>query len=268
MSDSQTSWTKLNFIERSSIPIAALDHIADLTIKWLELEEHSNIPKWITDSNDETIKFGGTFHSIYLRWSVAINGLHKAAEIYSSKEWLESGKLFAVTGIRNDPNGSGPKLSHVQTWDGHTAAKVHSTSAPMIAAWAFCNMYACLEEFVFRLYRIYLESYPMVICQGAEFKPLRLLFRQRENSKKDNDLWSVAWADRLEAWHRKKLYDGLGKVFAAYVDRSGLKIPVAYQKHFNYQDVAETLAGISLIRNSFIHGATKVSKELGRVMIS
>jgi len=75
--------------------------------------------------------------------------------------------------------------------------------------------------------------------------------------------WRAAWEERIEKWHRKKLYGGLEKVFSAYVDRAGLKIPGCYEGEFDYEDVAETLGGISMIRNAFIHGATKVSKELG-----
>jgi hypothetical protein len=263
MSDAQTSWTKLNFIERASIPIMALDPKNVRMIKWIEFEAKDPNQNWIVESNVETIKFGGTFHSIYLRWNVAVNGLHKAADVYSSEQWLKSGAAFAVQGIRNDPDGSGPALTKVQLWDGKKAAEIHKTSVPMIAAWAFCNMYACLEEFVFRLYRIYLESHPMEICDRENFMPLRQMFQNRLNSEADSKAWEAAWAERLESWHRKKLYDGLGTVFAGYVQRSGLKIPGSYEGQFNYGDVAATLAGISLIRNGFIHGATKVSKELG-----
>ncbi len=263
MSDTQTSWTKLNFIDRHTIPVEFFDPKDAAKIKWIEFEANTTRPKWIAESNAETIKFGGTFHSIYLRWNVAVNGLFKAAEVYVSKEWLTSRKAFEVKGIRNAPDGSGPQLSPVQVWDGTKAAEVHRTSAPMIAAWAFCNMYSCLEEFIFRLYRIYLESDPLVICHGEEFRALRKLFRNKDNSEADREAWKTDWAARLESWHRKKLYAGLGPVFSAYVQRSGLKIPGSYEGQFSYDDVAVTLGGIALIRNGFVHGATKVSKELG-----
>jgi len=179
MADSQTSWTKLNFIERYSIPIMAMDPEDAANVRWLEFG--TDIAEaWLVESNVETMKFGGTFHSIYLRWNVAVNGLHKAAEVYKSDDWLRSGRSFAVQGIRNSTDGSGPNLQHVQLWDGDKAAEVHQTSVPMIAAWAFCNMYACLEEYIFKLYRIYLESHPMSICTGSDFRDIRRLFNARE----------------------------------------------------------------------------------------
>ena len=230
--------------------------------KWIGIQSEAPEKQWILEANEATMDFGGVFHSIFIRWAVTINGLHVAAEKYKSEQWKQSGRSFAISGIRNKSDGTGPHLTNVQIWPGEKASDIHSSSIPMLSAWAFCNMYSCLEEFIFKIYRCFLEHHPLTICEGDEFKDLRRAYRKKDESAESRDRWVEAWSNRLESWHRKKLYDGIEKIFLSFINRSNLKIPAAYAKQFQYEDIAKTLGGIALIRNSFIHGATKVSTEL------
>ncbi|CAB3730760.1 hypothetical protein LMG1866_04619 [Achromobacter ruhlandii] len=264
MSANTTSWTDLNFIERQMIPIMDVGTVqgGQFQPKWLEYQDGGIEHKWAQEANTITMDFGGVFHSIFLRWAVSVNGLQIASEKYSSPEWLESGKAFAIIGIRNRPDGSGPAQTYVRTWEGAFASKVHESSMPMLAAWGFCNLYACLEEFIFKLFRTYLEHNPLNICKGDEFSDLRKAYKARDQSEQHLENWNVLWKERLDAWHRKKLYDGIERVFNNFIQQSGLSIPVAYEGDHDYCTYAKTLGGIAMIRNCFIHGATGVSQEL------
>ena len=263
MSNYKTSWTELNLIERQMIPIMAPDYNKDKPVKWINFECDDPAKQWIPEANSIIMDFGGVFHSVFLRWAVTVNGLHIAAERYKSRDWIDGGKHFAITGIRNALDGSGPSQTHVRIWDGQMASEVHSSSIPMLAAWAFCNMYSCLEEFVFKLFRVYLEANPLTICRGEEFGHLRRMYREQNLSEAHRLSWNEAWEQRLNSWHRKKLYDNIEKVFNNFVEKTGIKIPIAYGNDFAYTDVAKTLGGIALIRNCFIHGVTDVPVDLG-----
>lgn len=261
MNKYETSWTELNFIERRTLE--AFDPAAmTAAIKWFEFPCTAD-EQWIRDVNSTVMDFGGVFHSIYLRWATTINGLHVATKALRDPQWNEKMTGLAVIGFRNDPAGGGPRQINVREWDRLSAAQVHESSVPMLAAWAFCNMYACLEEFVFKMFRIYLEANPMEICDGDDFKHLRKAYADKEKGVAQEQTWKELWSDRMESWHRKKLYDGLEKVFNNFVGRTRLLIPVSYEGNFNYSDIAKTLGGISLIRNCFIHGATTVPESLG-----
>lgn len=258
----QTSWTELNFIERESIPIMDPGALEIENVKWFEFAVADKESKWVQEINEVVMEFGGVFHSIFLRWAVTINGLHVAADKYSDPEWKNRGMGFAVQGIRNRMDGSGAEFKNVRVWDGSMASEVHSSSIPMLAAWAFCNMYSCLEEFIFKIFRVYLNSNPLEICKGDEFKDIRKIYHGRDQSNEQHFAWIEAWGERLESWHRKKLYDGLERIFKNFISKTGLQIPSFYEGDYGYDDIAKTLGGISLIRNCFIHGVTKIPPEL------
>jgi hypothetical protein len=245
------------------IPIMSPEFEKIKHAKWIEFQCDDPEKQWVLGANTSTMDFGGVFHSVYLRWAVTINGLHVAAEKYKSESWLNSGKVFAVSGLRNKPDGSGISIENIQIWDGIKASEVHETSVPMLSAWAFCNMYSSLEEFIFKLFRHYLNSYPITICEGNNFRHLRQVYKAREKSQENLNAWETVWEERLGSWHRKKLYDGIEKVFNNFVAQSGIDIPSFYKCNYHYSDIAKTLGGISMIRNCFIHGATEVPEELG-----
>uniref|UniRef100_B8HJL4 MAE-28990/MAE-18760-like HEPN domain-containing protein n=1 Tax=Cyanothece sp. (strain PCC 7425 / ATCC 29141) TaxID=395961 RepID=B8HJL4_CYAP4 len=262
MNQYETSWTELNFIETELTQIYSLDTLSAHEIKWFVFECSAE-NQWICDVNQVVMDFGGVFHSIFLRWAVTVNGLYVAAEKYQSGEWLEGGHTFSVSGIRKSHDGT-PEFVPVRVWDGQIAASIHESSVPMLAGWAFCNMYSCLEEFIFKIFRLYLEAHPLEICDGREFGELRRAYRERERSEEKRNEWHTLWAERLESWHRKKVYKGIEKVFIHFCEKTGIKIPSGYKNKdkFDYSDIARTLGGIALIRNCFIHGVTTVPQEL------
>lgn len=233
----------------------------DKRVKWIKFP-CSQENQWICNANKITMDFGDTFESIFLRWAVTINGLHVASEKYKEKEWLSGNRFFLVQGIRNSLDGSGPELVNVRVWKPDMAAQIHETSIPMLSAWAFCNMYSCLEEFIFKIFRAYLEAYPLIICKGKEFQELRKAYHNKNQNDEMHKTWRQMWSKRLETWHRNKLYDGIEKVFNYFISETNLKIPEGYKEEYNYSDIAKTLGGIALIRNCFIHGVTTVPQEL------
>jgi len=262
LSKNNTSWTDLNFIERKMIPIMSPELQGIENIKWINFEANSD-NDWCFNINELVMDFGGVFHSIFLRWAVTVNGLHVASEKYKSKKFIESGKAFAVQGIRNPKDGSSPNYTNVKVWSGEQASEVHSSSVPMLAAWAFCNMYSCLEEFVFSIFREYLNENPMTICKGPDFIEIRKIYDERNVCEENLFKWNDVWIKRLDSWHRKKIYDGLEKVFTNFILQTKLKIPSFYSGEYDYSHIAKTLRGISLIRNCFIHGVSTVPGELG-----
>ena len=115
---------------------------------------------------------------------------------------------------------------------------------------------------MFDLYKIFLKSNPEVLLKGSEFKTLKKLYRKHNNSEDLKKQWEKEWEKRLNNWHRKKLYDGLSKVFLSYCNEANLKTPSHY-KETNVSIWADNIEFIALIRNHLVHGATKVDKELG-----
>lgn len=256
-----STWTELNFIEREMLSPMDERLLTVGPIKWIEFPKKEKY-EWASDANSLVMDFGGVFNSIYLRWAFAVNGLHVARDRYSSDDWIKSPTKFNVIGIRNATDGSGPRQEVIFEPDNNVVGELHGSTIPMLSSWAFCNMYACLEEFIFKIFRVYLESNPNALLKGKEFKEGRNLYRNRNNSEACSEIWKTYWNDRLEKWHRKRLYDGIEKVFNSFISQTGLKIPKAYEKDYDYSDVAKTLGGIALIRNCFVHGATEVPQEL------
>lgn len=130
-----------------------------------------------------------------------------------------------------------------------------------MAAWGLIDLYSCIEEFVFEFYKTFLDHNPDSIIKGSEFRNLRRLKRESVKGPECEEKWKVAWKERLESWQRKRLYDGLNKVFLAYTSVTGLKTPSNY-KSSTIETWAETIKGISELRNCFTHGVETVTKEL------
>ncbi|MDC0715106.1 hypothetical protein POL68_42050 [Stigmatella sp. ncwal1] len=59
--------------------------------------------------------------------------------------------------------------------------------------------------------------------------------------------WEDAWRNRLDTWQRKRLYDGLHRVFLAFC---------------TVETWAETIEGMGLVRHLLVHGESKVTAEL------
>lgn len=228
--------------------IGPLPPINNIVIKATNPEE-----QWIEDVTNQIGDWRAKLRSTYIRWSLAINGLHIAAKKYADPHWVNQHR-FVVESLRPDD-------SVIADWDGITASEAHRKTVPMLTAFGIIDLYANLEEVIFDLYRIYLNYHPEKILEGDNFKELRRLRRQAETDSSQAAVWENAWQERLNSWHRKKLYDGLGKVFKAFCNSAAIKAPSTYE-HTTVETWAESIETIALVRNALIHGATTVSEEL------
>lgn len=236
------------------IPEGYIDHlppINNIIIKATHPEE-----QWIEDVTEQIGDWRAKLRSTYIRWSLAINGLHVAAEKYADPEWAKQHR-FVVESLRPDD-------SVIANWDGQTASEAHRKTVPMLTAFGIIDLYANLEEVIFSLYRTYLNYHPNKILEGDDFKELRQLQRQAKTDASQRAVWEKAWQEQLNRWHRKKLYDGLGKVFKAFCNSAAIKAPSTYE-HTTVETWAEFIEIIALLRNALIHGATTVSEELAAV---
>jgi hypothetical protein len=182
--------------------------------------------KWIEDITQQIGDWRAKLRSTYIRWALAINGLEVAANKYAAPKWAAQNQFF-VTSLRlSDDNVAEAVIAQ---WDGQTAADAHLKTMPMLAAFGIIDLYANLEEVVFAMYRTYLNHHPDLLLQGDEFKELRRLKKAAATDPMQRSDWEAAWQDRLNSWQRKRLYDGLGKVFKAFCDRTGLKTPSIYK---------------------------------------
>jgi hypothetical protein len=140
-------------------------------------------------------------------------------------------------------------------------ASHYKETIPMMAAWGIIDLYSCIEEFIFELYRIYLNSHPYSLIMGKDYSDLRKLRRERNENPDKNTEWNKAWEKRLSSWQRKKQYDGLHKVFKSYLNITGLKTP-SVSKYTTVESWVDSLRGIGELRNCLTHGVEIVTNDL------
>jgi len=195
--------------------------------------------------------------STYIRWAMAINGLHVAASKY--KEEAEP-KKFTVSSIRAARDGTA-RTEIIAEYSFKDAADAHLKIQPMLCAHGFIDIYAGLEEMIFAMYRIYWIANPDDLIKGTEFAKLRKLRRAASANEVPKAEWDNAIAARINQWQRKKLYDGLDKVFLGFCQNTSLKAPAGYIST-SPDTWAESIAGVSLIRNLLMHGENVVPEDL------
>jgi predicted GNAT family acetyltransferase len=133
------------------------------------------------DPNDEWTRtlmhmvgeWRAVLRSTYIRWAMAINGLHVAAAKYKSET---QPKEFVVTSVRTDASGRG-RAEVIAKYSFQEASEAHLKVQAMLCAHGFIDLYAGLEEMVFRFYRTYLWEKPDILLRGPEFASLRKLYR-------------------------------------------------------------------------------------------
>ncbi len=216
--------------------------------------------KWLQDATSLIGPARAKIRSTYIRWALAINGLHVAAERYNDPKWQATHEGFFVTSIRAAANGD-TSIERIAQWEGDIAANNHLGTVPMLVAYGIIDLYACLEEWMFDLYRVFLEENPERLLQGDEFKELRKLRREAQDDDAASEKWKEAWAARLEAWQRKRIYDSLHRVFLAFFADTKLQKPKEY-KNTTPETWAESIHMVAVLRNSLMHGAENVSNEL------
>lgn len=244
---------KPDFIGHQKFSVDDIHKDATLPINNFIVEPKLDEDKWIKTTTEKIGDWRSYFRSTYIRWALTINGLHEAKDRYESKKGEDV--LFKIDSLR--ANG----LENIALWDMETTGKNYAETIPMIAAWGLLDLYSCIEEFVFELYRIYLTQHPESIIKGPEFSDLRRLRKEAPNSEEKNQQWAEALDERLNSWQRKRLYDGLSKVFLSYTSITNIKTPSIYTKS-TVEMWAETIKGIGELRNCFTHGVEVVTKDL------
>lgn len=218
--------------------------------------------KWIEETTYLIRDWRSLFKSTYTKWALAINGLNLAFEKYSHPDFTNT-RQFTVTSVRpRKEDRFSFERKHLIIWDGMTAAQNHLDTVDYMCEFGVIDLYSCLEEFIFSIYRIFLFHDPQSLIKGDDFKHLRKIYRERENSKEKLKEWEEALSARVNQWQRKRLYDGLHKVFLAYCNESKLKTPTFF-KYSSPETWADNIEFIALLRNHLVHGATTVNEELG-----
>lgn len=248
---------KPDFIGHQKFSIGDKNLPRDITNFIIEPKTASD--QWIKFTSERIGDWRASFRSTYIRWALTINGLHVAEASYRSR--TEEPKAFTIDARRSYG------MEKIVGWNFSTAAENHKQTIPMIAAWGVIDLYSCLEEFVFEFYKIYLNQYPDSILKGADFRELRKLHTQAADQEGGKEVWKVAWDARLEQWQRKRIYDGLHKVFLAYMNISGLKTPSSYRLS-TIESWSESIKGFAELRNCFTHGVGTVTSELAEFSAS
>ncbi len=173
---------------------------------------------WVGLSTQQIGEWRANFRSKYIRWAITINGLHKAAEIYSQID--DQNKRFRVLSKRPTQHKGSAAQVMLAEWSMPHAAEVHLSNLPLINAYGVIDLYSCLEDCIFSFYEIYLDENPESLLKGQEYRELRTLRRSADKSTEGKHAWLSAWQSRKISWRRKRLYDGLHEVFKAYITLS------------------------------------------------
>jgi hypothetical protein len=249
----------IDLIGHNVVPVDSLDPEALPSIENFIFHASTDQGRWLERSMRLIGEWRAIFRSTYIQWALAINGLHIAAEKYSTPEW-HSLKQFTVTSQTVGPAGKIEPVVLV-VWPGDVASKAHIDTVPKMGIWGVIELFACFEDFLLTLYREFLTAHPESILSGDDFKGLRKLRRDAATGVEQKDAWEAALSQRLDLWQRNRVYDGLDRVLVAYFAVTGLKAPSIY-KHTGPKEWGETLRAVAVLRNCLIHGAKLVPKEL------
>ncbi len=226
---------------------------------WLSFTTDEPAKKWIEVATHRSPEHAAFYRSVYMRWAITINALNVARDRYAQPGALG---LQIVQAVRGE---DGPEIVPLEIWKPETAASNYDRSIPLMAAYGIQDLFGAMEEIIFDLYEIYLEYHPLDILKGPDFQVQRRLYRDREGGPEQAAAWADAWAERITAWRRKRVYDGLHKVFRAFWDRSGLERSSAY-KDSGIDDWCRVIETISELRNLLVHGENHVSTRLGELV--
>lgn len=250
----------LDVVGHQKYQVAQLDPENPIPIDNIIIQAAKPEDEWLQESMELIGKWRAIFRSIYIKWSLAINGLHLGLEKYSDKDW-QAQKQFFVTSLRPEPDG---KLRRVQlaVWGGTETPQHHQAVIPYIAGWGIIDLGSALEEFIFDFYRVFHWQHPQHLTGGPDFKDLRKLLAASGNSTEEKAKWETAFTARLDAWQRNAVYKAKRELFLAYCQFAGLKTPSTY-KLTTLETWADCIEGVFILRNCLIHPNATVPKELG-----
>lgn len=213
---------------------------------------------WVEETTKIIGDWRSKFRSTYISWALTINGLNVANKKYSDADWIDN-HAFKIDSLRFVGNNA--QLTPIAMWGSDKVADAHLKPLNMINSYGVIDLYSCIEEFIFDFYRIYWWGNPQDLIKGPDYKVLRKLLTKKDNDEEAMKDWLVAFNERLDGWQRKRLYDGLHRVFKAYCAHTGIQRPSWYI-HTGIDTWAETIEGISVLRNCLTHGQTHVTKDL------
>ncbi len=231
----------------------------DLRIDNFVIETKDESKKWIQHSMQCIHEWRSVFRSSYVHWALAINGLHSAAQKYSDVEW-QGNNMFYVESLRVGGDGKA-RPEKIVVWSGEQAADAHYETIAMLCSSAVIDLFSTLEDFIFNMYRVFLDNHPEVLFRHKEYEHLKQFHAERSSNAGTSRKWQRVWKESLNKWQQNKSYKGLGKVFSAYTKSAGLKIP-KHTKSTTLETVSESIQGISILRNALVHNAEKVPKGL------
>ncbi|MDL2290561.1 hypothetical protein LJC09_00445 [Desulfovibrio sp. OttesenSCG-928-F20] len=217
------------------------------------------IRKWIENTIICLQEWEGKFTETYCKWAVAINGLFQAEEKYRVK-LADPNRGFGISSYRMLRPNSPPEQIYIERMSFSDAADLHINTAPYLSAWGVIDLYRNIEDFIFLLYKIYLNENPQKIIR--DFPELKKAFRERNSSSAALQEWNALWEDRFDAWRRKTVYKGIKKNFLAYCKDT--KFKKADFMTSTHNEWAESLEGIALLRHCVIHGVRSTPKELAK----
>jgi len=250
----------LDIVGHQKWKIAELDPENLIPINNIVILAKTEDEKWLQESMELIGEWRAIFRSIYIKWALAINGLHVARDRYSQREWQAS-KQFFVTSFRVDSSGQA-QTEQIAVWAGPETVKNHNEVMPYIAKWGIIDLGSALEECIFDLYRVFHWQHTEHLTGGPDFKELRKLRNASANSPEDLAKWQAAFATRLENWQRNAVYKPKRELFLNYCNFAGLKTPSTY-KQTTLESWADSLDGVFILRNCLIHPNATVPKELG-----
>jgi hypothetical protein len=222
---------------------------------WLTYETDVPAQQWIVEATNRSAEHAAFYRSVYMRWAITINALNVARDRYAAPD----ANGLQILHLKRGEHG--PEVRPLDIWTPKTASENYQKSIPVMAAYGIQDLFGAMEEIVFDLYEIYLDAHPLEILEGPGFKEQRRLHREHHLGTDQGAAWATAWSERLKNWRRKRIYDGLHRVFMAFWDRSGLKRSSAYQDT-DIEDWCRTIETISELRNLLAHGENLVSQRL------
>lgn len=223
---------------------------------WFTYQTDEPEKQWIVEATNRSAEHAAFYRSVYMRWAITINALNVARDRYAEMPRRGLQILHVV------PGSGGPEVQPLDIWEPETSVANYAKSIPLMAAYGIQDLFGAMEEIIFDLYEIYLDAHPLEILKGPDFREQRRLYRERNDSAEKFQAWSAAWADRMTGWRRKRIYDGLHRVFQSFWERSGLERSSAYTGS-DITDWCRTIETISELRNLLVHGENLVSTRLG-----
>ena len=149
-------------------------------------------------------------------------------------------------------------------WPAPEAADNYARTTPLIAANGVADLYGALEDIVFELYKTFLSHNPQSLMEGDDFHELRRLWREHGADAAADAAWKTAWKERFDNWRRKRAYDGLDTVLAAFYQHARLRRPRSYRLT-DVEDWARTIKMIAELRHLIVHGAAIMSDGLANL---